>query len=68
MPMLIDRVEHTDAGIRIYDVDGSHIEMIAEDAFQLSRWIRTPEHYQALYEAMRRADKRERQRRKDFVE
>jgi hypothetical protein len=65
--MLIDRVEHTDTGMRIYDVDGSSIDIIAEDAFELSRWIRTPEHYQALYEAMRRADKRERQRRKDNV-
>jgi hypothetical protein len=66
--MLIDRVEHTDTGIRIYDVDGSSIDVIAEDAFELSRWIRKPEHYQALYEAMRRADRKERQRRKDFVE
>lgn len=59
----------TDTGMRVYYDDGSHTDIIAEDAFKLARWIRLPEHYQALYEAMRRADKKERKNvGKDIVE
>ena len=64
--MLIGRIEHTDTGLRLYDVDGSYEDIIAEDAFAISRWIRQHEHYQLLFDAMRRAERKERSR-KDHV-
>lgn len=36
--MLIGRVELTDKGVRIVDVDGSHVDLTAEDAVELALW------------------------------
>jgi uncharacterized cupredoxin-like copper-binding protein len=65
--MLIGRVDFTDTGIRIVDVDGSIVEMSAKDALKLQHEMRLPDNYQKLVDAMWRADRKEHQRRKDTV-
>jgi hypothetical protein len=63
--MRIAKAKLTDTGMHITHDDGSTVEYCAEDAFKLQRWIRIPQHYQALFEAMRRAEKKEKQSRKE---
>lgn len=59
--MLIGNVIPTDKGIRIYDVDNSSIDLTAEDALKLARWIRKTENYTALLEIMRREQARQKE-------
>ncbi len=63
--MLIGNIVFTDIGMRIYDVDGSSVEMSAKDALKLQHEIRLPDNYQKLVDAMWRADRKQQQRRKD---
>lgn len=65
--MLIGNIIFTDTGIRIYDVDGSSVEMSAKDALKLSHEIRLPDNYQKLVDAMWRADRKAHQSRKDHA-
>src|SRR5258707_4219642 len=58
--MLIGRTTITDDGIRIFDVDGSSIDITAEDALDLATWIRSRSHYMALLDILRRKQVRER--------
>jgi hypothetical protein len=64
--MRIKQVESIDTGLRIHFVEGPPVEIEAEDAFKLQRWIRIQKNYEALYHAMWRAD-RKAQSRKDNV-
>ncbi len=57
--MLIGRTIITDTGIRIFDVDGSSIDIKAEDALDLATWIRHMSHYMALLDILRRKEVRE---------
>ena len=56
--MLIGRTELTSTGIRIFDVDGSPIDITAEDALDLATWIRNMSHYMALLDILRRKEVR----------
>ena len=57
--MLIGRTIITDTGIRIFDVDGSSIDITAEYALDLATWIRNMNHYMALLDILRRKEVRE---------
>jgi len=37
--MLLGNILTTPTGIRLYDVDGSYLELNAEDALDLSEWL-----------------------------
>ncbi len=64
--MLIGRTTITDDGIRIFDVDGSSIDITAEDALDLANWIRNRSHYMALLDILRRKDVREKLAQQDL--
>lgn len=56
--MLIGRTELTNTGIRLVDVDGSTVDITAEDALDLANWIRHMSHYMALLNILRRKEVR----------
>ena len=64
--MLIGRTTITDTGIRIFDVDGSSIDLTAEDALDLATWIRNMPHYMALLDILRRKQVREKLAQQDL--
>src|SRR5258708_31915951 len=64
--MLIGRTAITDDGIRIFDVDGSSIDITAEDALDLATWIRNRSQYMALLDILRRKQVREKLAQQDL--
>jgi len=54
--MLIGNVVLSNRGIRIVDVDGSHVEIGAEDVLNLGQWILL--HKEQLHEIIRGQEKR----------
>ncbi len=50
--MLIGNVLLTESGIALYDMDGSHVKVNAEQALDLEIWLKA--HHAALIEIMRR--------------
>jgi len=53
--MLISTVMMSEHGIKIIDLDGSHIEFDAQDAVDLSQWI--DKHLADLFEIIRREER-----------
>ena len=53
--MLIGNIILSERGIRVYDVDGSYVEITAQDAFDLSQWI--GKHLVEILEIVRREDR-----------
>ena len=56
--MLIGRVELTDKGVRIYDVDNSSVDLTAEDAVEFAEW--TTRHLPELSTMLAEQNARER--------
>ena len=53
--MLIGTITMSERGIKVYDVDGSVIDITAQDAFDLSKWIGG--HLIELFEIIRREER-----------
>lgn len=53
--MLIGNITMSEKGIKVYDVDGSHVEITAQDAFDLSQWI--TRHLVEILEIIRREER-----------
>ncbi len=53
--MLIGNITMSEKGIKVYDVDGGHIDIIAQDAFDLSQWI--TRHLVEILEIIRREER-----------
>lgn len=64
--MLIGNVTMSERGIKIYDVDGSHIDITAQDAFDLSQWI--SKHLVELFEIIRREERAAKEAAREEVE
>lgn len=61
--MLIGNVLMSEKGIKVYDVDGSHIELKAMDAIDLAAWIMQKR--ESLLEIVRREQKTKEEAKKE---